>query len=266
MNGNMTQETAELVAQHELGNGYKKISLLAPAAAALAKPGQFVHARIPGLDAASLRRPFSIYDAENEILTIVYKQVGRGTGQLASLATGAKIDLIGPLGNGFPMPSEGAVPLLVAGGYGVAPLHFFARKISTPGHLFVGGRTATDILCVDAFEKLSWPVHIATEDGSLGARGRVTDVLLPWIENKKAGADNHNPALLEAFACGPAGMLKALSQQLSIPAWLSLDKHMVCGVGACWACVQKITLSDGAVANVRVCHDGPVFNARSIAW
>ena len=262
----MTQETAVLAAQQPLKSGYMMLTLHAPRIVALARPGQFVHARIPGIGAASLRRPFSIYDAQNETLTILYKQVGRGTTQLATLAPGTPVDLIGPLGNGFPTPAEGAVPLLVAGGYGVAPLHFLARTIPTPGHLFVGGRAAADILQIEAFEKLSWQTHVATEDGSLGTRGRVTDVLLPWVESRAPGPATHNPALLEVFACGPAPMLKALAQQLKIPAWLSFDKRMVCGVGACLACVQQIQFSDGSVAQVRVCHDGPVFNAREVVW
>jgi dihydroorotate dehydrogenase electron transfer subunit len=262
----MIQETATLTAQQALGGGYLLMSLHAPRVAALARPGQFVHAQIPGLGAAALRRPLSIFDVEDGSLRIAYKRVGRGTEMLSTLAPGSRVNLVGPLGNGFPMPSEGAVPVLVAGGYGVAPLHFFARKISTPGHVFIGGRTAADILFAETFAKLSWTVHTATEDGSLGTRGRVTDALLPWVANRAPGVAAENPALLEAFACGPGAMMRALASQLSIPLWVSLDRHMVCGVGACWACVQKIKMSDGSVAQLRVCHDGPVFNAKDVQW
>ena len=255
-------ETATLAAQQPLASGYVLLTLHAPRIAAQARPGQFIHARIPGLENSALRRPFSIYDAQGEMLSILYKRVGRGTEQLAALAPGVPIDFIGPLGNGFPALCEGMTPVLVAGGYGVAPLHFFARRVTTRGHLtrghlFVGGRTASDILCVDAFENLSWTVHITTEDASLGIHGRVTDALLPWFVR--------NQAPVEIFACGPDGMLRALSQ-LDVPTWVSLDKHMVCGVGACLACVQKIRQPDGSAAQLRVCHDGPIFEARSVVW
>jgi len=250
-------ETATLTAQQPLTSGYVLLTLHAPRIAKQARPGQFIHARIPGLESCALRRPFSIHDTEGETLSIIYKRVGRGTEQLATLAPNTKLDLIGPLGNGFPLPRDGATPVLVVGGYGVAPLHFFARRLATTGHLFIGGRTSSDILCVDVFQKLGWTVHITTEDASLGTRGRVTDALLPWLAQ-------HN-APVEIFACGPDGMLRALSQ-LDVPTWISLDKHMVCGVGACLACIQKIKQPDGSVAQLRVCHDGPIFEARSVVW
>ena len=258
----MIHETALLAGQDALAGGYILMTLRAPKTVALARPGQFVHLRIPGLGTAALRRPFSIYNAQDEILSIVYKRVGRGTEHLSTLPVGTPLDLIGPLGNGFPALREGALPVLVAGGYGVAPLHFLARALPAQGHLFAGGRTAADVLCIEAFEKLGWTTHVATEDGSLGTRGRVTDALLPWQAERPATA-------LDFFSCGPAGLLKALADNLRgtpHPVWISLDKHMVCGVGACLACVQKIKLSDGAVAQLRVCHDGPVFEARSVAW
>ena len=255
----MIQETATLTAQHALRGGYLLVSLRAPRVASLARPGQFVHARIPGLGDAALRRPFSIFDAAGDTLSIVYKRVGRGTEHLATLAPNTTVDVVGPLGNGFPMPRAGALPVLVAGGHGVAPLHFLAKRLATPGHVFIGGRTAEDVLCAGDFEKLGWTVHVATEDGSLGTRGRVTDALIPWQGKNLATA-------MEFFACGPRGMLRALSEKVDAPLWVSLDNHMVCGVGACLACVQDVTLPDGGVARLRVCHDGPVFDARRVAW
>jgi len=253
----MVQETATIVNQLEMTGGYMRLTLQAPGVAGLARPGQFVHARVPGLEESVLRRPFSICDAGDGTLSILYKRVGVGTAQMATLPNGAEVDLIGPLGNGFPMPREGAQPVLVAGGYGVAPLYFLARKLSTTGHLFAGGKTSADILCAGEFERLGWTVHAATEDGSLGTRGYVTEALLPWLAGQPAA---------EVFACGPDGLLRALSQNVSQPLWVSLDKHMVCGVGACLACVQKIIQPDGSVAQMRVCHDGPVFAGRSVVW
>jgi len=253
----MKDVSCRVMRQAPLTGGYWELDLHAPGIAEAASPGQFVHVRVPGLDAAALRRPFSILGAEETTLKILYKTVGRGTAQMNRLAPGDTLQVIGPLGNCFPMPREDATPVFVAGGYGVAPLHFFARRLGKPGHLFVGGRTASDILCVDAFGTLGWTVHVTTEDASLGTRGRVTDVLLPWLAQ--------HTAPVEIFACGPDGLLRALSQS-DAPTWISLDKHMVCGVGACLACVQKIRQPDGTVAQICVCRDGPIFNARSVIW
>jgi dihydroorotate dehydrogenase electron transfer subunit len=257
----MIQETAALAKQETQGGGYLLMTLHAPQTAALARPGQFVHMRIPGLGVAALRRPFSIFDAEGGSLFILYKCVGHGTEMLASLAPGAVVDVVGPLGNGFPTPCEGALPVFAAGGHGVAPLHFLARGMPTTGHVFIGGRTAADVVCVRDFEKIGWTAHTTTEDGSLGTRGRVTDALLPWQAARLATKPG-----LEFFAGGPRGMLRALAERVDAPFWVSLDRHMVCGVGACLACVQKIKMPDGSVAQLRVCHDGPVFNARDVQW
>lgn len=256
------QETATLIEQHPLTDEYQFITLRAPRTAALARPGQFIHVRIPGLDQAALRRPFSIYDAEKEMLSVVYKRVGAGTEQLAKLPEGTAVDVIGPLGNGFPLPPPDVTPVLVAGGYGVAPLHFLARRVNTPGHIFIGARTAADILCTDAFQRMNWQLHIATEDGSRGTKGYVTEILNPWLEQ-------HPATPLELYACGPDGLLKALGARMKgtpHKTWLSLDKHMVCGVGACLACIQNILQPDGSVAQLRTCHDGPVFEAQTILW
>ena len=138
-----------------------------------------------------------------------------------------------------------------------------ASRTPTKGILFVGGRRAIDILCVDLFEAIGWEVQIATEDGSLGEKGLVTELLDRWLAR---GGSEQSP---ELFACGPDGLLKAVGDRAIAagrPGWLSLDKHMGCGVGACLACVQKILQEDGTVVWKRVCKDGPIFEAREIVW
>jgi dihydroorotate dehydrogenase electron transfer subunit len=150
----------------------------------------------------------------------------------------------------------------VAGGYGVAPLYFLAVRMPQRGVLFVGGATAADILLADAFRDLGWTVQIATEDGSLGTRGWVTAPLDAWLKTNAGGNDP------EFFACGPNGMLRAVGTRAATggyPAWLSLDRHMGCGVGACLACVQRV-LKEGRETLVRVCTEGPVFAARDVLW
>ncbi len=252
------------VKEHRIVNDdYMLIRLLAGELAEQARPGQFVHIRIPGLEQSSLRRPFSIFDSQNGVLSILYKAVGRGTEMMKLLQPGKPLQVIGPLGNGFPLACEGE-PLLVAGGYGVAPLYFLASRLKRSGVLVVGGRSASDILAVPEFQKLGWRVAVATNDGSSGDQGFVTVPLTRELERFKAEGK-----LAVLFSCGPDAMLRAvgeLAQKNQLKAWLSLDKHMVCGVGACLACVQKLRREDGSTWVGRVCHDGPIFEAGAIIW
>ena len=243
--------------------------LAAPQISAGAKPGQFVHVRIPALGNSSLRRPFSLYKAEDSTLSILYKVVGRGTSVLAKMRTGDELDVIGPLGNGFPVPDNNdIVPILIAGGFGVAPLYFLSTYCKNKGMLFVGGASSQDILCIEEFEHIGWDVHVATMDGSLGEKGLVTDILDAWFAGKRVGQD-YLPQKYVLFACGPDGMLEAVGGRAvdwGIKSWLSLDKHMGCGVGACLACVQKLRNDTGDEYWGRVCKDGPVFESRQIVW
>lgn len=243
-----------------LPGNYAVLTLDAPAIAAEARPGQFVHVRVPTLEASRLRRPFSIYDADPATgrLYVLYKNIGLGTSALAALPVGTRLRVLGPIGTAFPLDPQGE-PYLVAGGYGVAPLWFLATRLPRKGTLFVGGRTAADILETERFADLGWTVKVATQDGSRGQAGLVT---LPLDEALAANPD------AELYACGPDGMLKAVGDRAiahGIRGWLSLDKHMVCGVGACLACVQKIRRG-GVERLERVCVDGPVFESREIVW
>lgn len=259
----MQLETGTVISHASEGAEYRVLTLQLPRTAGMATPGQFVHLRISSLQDAVLRRPFSIYRVDGNKLSILYKNVGRGTAAMHALAEGDAVNVLGPLGNGFPATlPPGRLPVLVAGGYGVAPLYFLATRLPGKGILFVGGARAKDVLLKEAFESIGWTVCIATEDGSLGTRGRVTAPLDAWLASLDAGT------IPEIFACGPNGMLMALSQRARNShwnAWLSLDRHMGCGVGACLACVQRIVI-DGRETLVRVCKEGPVFESRTIAW
>jgi dihydroorotate dehydrogenase electron transfer subunit len=255
----MKLEQGEIRSQEACGAHYR-ILTVATGAGATAQPGQFIHVRIPRLAGSVLRRPFSIYRADADHITILYKTVGVGTDALARLPAGEPVSLMGPLGNGFPEPGGDTIPVLVAGGYGVAPLWMLASRAPRTGILFVGAATAEDVLLVDAFKELGWSVEVATEDGSQGDTGLVTVSLDRWLETTTEAP--------EFFACGPDGMLKAVGDraiQRDARAWLSLDKHMGCGVGACLACVQKVR-KNGEEGWGRVCKDGPVFEAREIVW
>ena len=244
-----------------MGPNYRVLTLKLPTMANAAQPGQFVHLRIAQLHDALLRRPFSIYRVDGKHLSILYKTVGRGTEAMQNLKIDDSVSLIGPLGNGFPLDLPATVtPVLVAGGYGVAPLFFLARNLPRRGVLFVGGANMADILLADDFRTLGWDVRIATDDGSLGDQGLVTAPLGAWLKT--------DPITPEFFACGPNGMLKAIGDRAiagNWNAWLSLDRHMGCGVGACLACVQKVRLN-GQDTLARVCKDGPVFESRDVIW
>ncbi|MBN1676411.1 MAG: dihydroorotate dehydrogenase electron transfer subunit [Kiritimatiellae bacterium] len=259
----MHLETAEALDHGPLRGEYSVLSLLAPRIAADVRPGQFVHLRVPRLDDAVLRRPFSVFRAERDVISILYKRVGRGTQAMTAIRAGERLSLIGPLGNGFPEGGPGTFPVLVAGGYGAAPLYLLAQRTAPAGVLFVGGRTRDDVLCVEEFEAAKWPVRVTTEDGSRGRRGLVTDALDAWLAAERPAAEP------EFFVCGPDGLLRAVGERAvrsGWRAWLSMDRHMGCGMGACLACVLKIRTSDTAWRWARVCRDGPVFEASRVLW
>lgn len=259
----MMDVVSNVLRQTPLTSGYWALELEMPSLAEWARPGQFVHVRVPSLDQVSLRRPFSIFGVNHGVLKILYKTVGRGTEHMNRLAPGDPVQVIGPLGNGFPLEPCGE-PVLVAGGYGVAPLCFLASRLPRKGVVLIGGRGAADVLAVEEFERLGWTVNVATQDGSLGEKGLVTALLDREIARLKVSGE-----AVELYACGPDGMLRAVGERAisaGCRGWLSLDKHMVCGVGACLACVQNLKREDGSTWIGRVCHDGPIFEAREIVW
>ena len=259
----MLNESSTVIEHADCGPGYRRLVLSAPRVAATAAPGQFVHVRVPGLEASALRRPFSIFDADSGRLELLYKVVGRGTGALAAVVPGAAVEVLGPLGKGFPTECRG-VPLLVGGGYGVAPLHFLAKRMAAAGQspaprLFVGGRTKGDLLALDRFAALGVEVSAATDDGSFGTKGFAVVPLDAAIAELRGQGTP-----FELFACGPDGLLKAVAARAldaGMPGWISCDRHMVCGVGACYACIQKTTHG-----NSRCCLDGPVFSAEELVF
>lgn len=260
----MQSEVVNVIHQDEVHGGYRVLSLEAPGIAPHVRPGQFVHVLVPHMEEALLRRPFSVYKADGTVLQILYKGVGKGTRTMTYLRAGDQLSLIGPLGNGYPSLSEGRYPILVAGGYGMAALYLLARALPVKGVAFFGGQSAPDILCVDEFEALGWEVLISTEDGTRGERGIITEVLDAWWSARKPGA-----AAIEAYACGPNGMLRAVARRAlehDWRAWVSVDRNMGCGVGACLTCVLKVHSETEDWTWKRACKDGPVFESREICW
>ena len=257
----MIQEKATVLKHDNFQGDYRILRLATSGIGSHVQPGQFVHLQVPQLGDRILRRPFSIYKADNESITLLYKPVGRGTASMALLHEKSQVDLIGPLGNGYPEAAEDTLPVLVAGGYGNAPLYLKARSLKRKGVAFFGGRTAEDILCVEEFEALGWNVRPTTNDGSLGIQGLVTDAFDPWLLEQT----ERDP---ELFVCGPTPMLRAMGDRAiehNFKAWLSLDENMACGVGACLTCVIKQKTETGWQW-ARCCKDGPIFESREVLW
>jgi dihydroorotate dehydrogenase electron transfer subunit len=257
----MVEQTVQIVSNEPDADLYFRLIMRAPRIAPLVQPGQFAHIRVTPLKHALLRRPFSIFQADGDTFSILYKNVGHGTAALSRMRPGEELSAIGPLGHGFTLPEIGGeTPLLVAGGYGMAALYLLAERSPQKGIVFVGGRKRTDILCEKEFRQLGWDVRVTTEDGSHGEKGIVTQPLLAELKRNGTGR--------KLFACGPAPMLKAvggIAEEFKVPAELSMDEHMCCGVGVCLTCVIPVKTAEGWEYQ-RTCSDGPVFDAARIAW
>jgi len=260
----MLEQTVQIVSNARDTDSYFRLVLRAPQIAPLIQPGQFSHIRVPTLKDALLRRPFSIFQVEGDTFSILYKTIGKGTDALARMGPGEELSVIAPLGHGFTVPKRGGeTPLLVAGGYGMAAMYLLAQRSPQKGIVFVGGRKRVDILCEKEFLALGWDVRATTEDGSHGEKGLVTQPLLAEIGNRKSEIGNR-----KLFACGPTGLLKAvgkIAEEFNVPAELSMDEHMCCGVGVCLTCVIPVKVDDGWEYQ-RTCTEGPVFDSRQIVW
>lgn len=215
-------------------------------------PGQFVHVRVSDSTENVLRRPISIsdIDVENAQFTITYRADGDGTRKLSRFKPGDAVDLLSPLGSGYPVESSDRV-LIIGGGIGVPPLYELSKQLNAIGvkttHV-LGFNSSKDIFYEEKFKALG-ETFIATADGSYGTEGFVTDV----TRNLTGSYDRF-------YACGPKVMLKAVSDELDMDGYISMEERMGCGFGVCYACVCQRT--DGTQA--KVCTDGPVFRKGEI--
>ena len=273
------------------------------------KPGQFIHLKVPGMEAHILRRPFSVFyvNEQNSSLVILYQVVGFGTSVMTGLVAGNTVDLMGPIGNGWKIPQvvqdcldaqaptdttdakaesassasqnpseqatqksqsaqasqpfqvSGKNVLLVAGGVGGAPLYLHAQELIEAGFdvsVIVGAQTKDALVVLDKYKELApRNILIATDDGSMGHKGFVTDLVKDELANNK-------PDYLAC--CGPEPMMKivsGLSLDAGVATAISLEKRMACGIGCCLSCVVSTT--DG---RKRACVDGPVFDAAEVIW
>jgi len=211
--------------------------------------GQFVNIKLDGF---YLRRPISVCEAADGVLTIIYKAVGKGTEYMSSLSEGAVLDVLTGLGNGYTVEPSGDRPLLVGGGVGVPPMYGLAKLLRSKGKevsVILGFNTKTDVFYEEEFRALGCKVFVTTADGSYGKKGFVTDAVGDVGE------------YTYFYTCGPEPMLKALYNATATGGQFSFEERMGCGFGACMGCSCKTKYG-----NKRICKDGPVLTKEEIIW
>ncbi|MBV8116776.1 MAG: hypothetical protein JOZ01_02295 [Candidatus Eremiobacteraeota bacterium] len=260
-----------VIERRVLAPGVIALSLDAPQLAHATRPGQYVMAIPPSAQTAATA--LAIYEAEGKHASLLFFVTGKRTRELSELRAGDRLEVVGPLGNGFDCTAEAHDVAIVAGGVGIASVLLCAQSLVRRGRrvrLFYGARTADLVVDAQRFADEGCELVITTDDGTLGARGFVTDAL--------AGASA--PDLI--YACGPTPMLRSVARiagELGVPAQLSLEETFGCGVGGCWGCVVPLTRASAQapsfppaaaggsdVVYARICREGPVFWAEELRW
>lgn len=252
--------TAQVLSQKEIAPGIYDM-WIAAGPDLQAKAGQFIGV-YPKDKSLLLPRPISICEADNEkeALRIVYRVAGKGTDEFSSYQANDQVEILGVLGNGFPVEeAKGKKTVLLGGGIGIPPMLELAKELKKSGAdvIVIAGYRDNKLFLKEDLEKYAG-VYVATEDGSAGVKGNVLTVM----EEKNVQADI-------IMACGPMPMLRAIkkySKENAVKAYISLEERMACGVGACLGCVCKTTKKDAHshVNNARICTDGPVFDAEDV--
>jgi len=257
----------KLLSKEKIAERYFRIGFDCGEIAREARPGQFLMVRLlsPSWEHL-LSRPLSFSLVEGSRIELFFKVVGKGTRILSQAEQGAVLEILGPLGSGFNFETASR-PMLVGGGMGAAPLPFLASEMAKRGRVaqttvLLGDRTASALCLKETFARLGAAVHVATDDGTEGHRGPVTDLL----EKELKSAGEHRPTV---YACGPKPMLKTvaeLTRKHAAPCQLSVEERMACGVGACMGCACKTRDEHGNHHFKRVCLDGPVFDAEELVF
>lgn len=256
----MIQENVRVLEHTKVAPKYFLLTLSSEYVSANAKPGQFVNVKVSEGVVPLLRRPLSIHhvDSKKKTFKLLYEIIGPGTERLSTRKVGEKLSILGPLGSGFRIEKD--IAILVAGGMGIAPLGFLARealKNKKEVHIFIGAKTKELVLCEDGLKLLGAYVTVATEDGSHGKKGLVTDILSSKLKTQ-------NSKLKTIYSCGPKAMLKevaSIAKKNGIDCQVSMEAYMACGIGACLGCPIETRMG-----LKMVCKDGPVFNAEEIKW
>lgn len=256
----MFRELAEIQSNELISKGHYLIRLHAPRISSTWAVGQFVNVLSSCCDGhpPMLRRPFSIYNSDGEVVEFIYRIVGVGTQVLSGLQAGQKLDVIGPLGKGFELPKDrDGIYVLVCGGVGAPPIIALARLMLECGfdfEFYFGARDSDSLIFHDYIKNMPFKSFFATEDGSVGYNGFISDIL-----PKERGR------IACVYACGPMEMLRAVNvwrERLSLKYYASVESKMGCGVGVCLGC--SVPSKNGKY--LLACHDGPVFNADVIDW
>ena len=262
------QVAGELIATRRVG-AYQRLTFAAPGVAELAKPGQFVALAVDGDTSAHLlRRCFSIHKVSPSgthggTVDVVVAARGPGTRWLTGLSTHHEVNIIGPLGRAFPLPTEPVACVLVGGGYGSAPLFWLAAALRERGchvEMVLGAATEDRLFGVVEARRAADGLTVTTDDGSMGVKGWVSDVLPDVIRRSNAGV---------VYGCGPMAMLRSVTDLASaegVIAQVAVEESMACGIGVCMTCVMPVTGNDGMTRMVRSCVEGPVFRGDRIRW
>ena len=305
-----SEAQVEVVSNRQIAPDYFSMRLVGPRYLARFRPGQFLMlGRTDGLDpllprALSIRRArqfpvssfkFRVVEPETRNpkpetriaeVEILYKVCGRGTALLAAMRPGRSLRVLGPLGNGFEVPRSAMEVFLVAGGIGVPPIAALAEGLATRRAsrgtkvtVFLGGRSKADLLCTVDFKRAGAKVHVATEDGSAGQKGLVTELLEQYLNAphpKSPRAPLYKRGVGGIYACGPHPMLAALAsiaEKYELPYQASMEASMACGFGACMGCVVPVKGGERDLSTSQrdrtyrlVCKDGPVFDGYDILW
>ncbi|MFJ6131137.1 dihydroorotate dehydrogenase electron transfer subunit [Janibacter terrae] len=264
----VVQVDAEVLGNAAVG-AYRHLTLVTPGLAEIARPGQFVALSVgDGTSSMLLRRSFSIhrvspagtYGGTTEVVVAAH---GPGTRALTALEAGESVSVIGPLGRGFPLPSQPVPCILVGGGYGSAPLFWLAEQLRERGcavEIVLGAASADRLFGVVEARRVADGVTVTTDDGSAGTQGWVSDVLPDLITRTGAGV---------LYGCGPMGMLRSMSEIAEahgIIAQVAVEEAMACGVGICMTCVMPVSDAQGRTKMVRSCLEGPVFRGDRVRW
>jgi dihydroorotate dehydrogenase electron transfer subunit len=253
------QLNAEVIEQRMLAAETYRLTLSVPDLPDPILPGRFVMLQASSSLAPLLRRAFSVHDVASQVVHILYRVVGQGTSWMSRRRSGDAVNLVGPLGKGFGLESSFRRAVLIAGGMGIAPFQLLIRNLRERGvevHLFYGAGTARELIPVAELEALGVTVRIATEDGSEGVKGKVTDLF-----QDSFGTMNPSGAF-KIYACGPRPMLfeiARITRSSGIPCEVSLESAMACGLGTCMGCVI-----DTRSGYRRVCREGPVFDVQDL--
>ena len=253
-----TVEYAEILENDKIADDIYSMTLFSPIIAKEAKAGQFVEV-YTGLGEYILPRPISIseIDSRNGKLTLVYQTVGKGTEYFSQCPVGDLIKIMGPCGNGFEIKNCAKKHILVGGGIGIPPLVQLCKELKGEVTVFLGAKSSP--VLADKFRKLGAEVYIASDDGSIGFKGNVVELM----NEIKPDGDM-------IYSCGPKIMLKFLAkwaEENNIPVQVSMEERMACGIGACVGCVVKIKRKgENDWQNLKVCKDGPVFMGDEVMW